>query len=269
MNRPHLSKRLAASLGSALLLTVVLVSSAARGVTPASSSLTDPSPSRLALLQPVPAPQVALPATANDTTRAGREQLAAMSHFLSGKSYSDLQEFVARVSDGYTEVVRGVFVPDIFGLPVVQQPKDQAIFVSSEPRSVTQFGKAEKNGVTGLLAHNYLAGRLFYQLRPGQDVMIVYGDGTVKHYRITDIYRFQKLVPSNLYSDLVDLSSGARATSSQVFNRFYRGQDQLVFQTCLESGGKLNWGLTFIVATPMDGKSDEQARLGQPEVVGP
>jgi hypothetical protein len=159
---------------------------------------------------------------------------------------------VQRVSDGQAGVIRGVFVPGQFALSVIQQPKNNAAFVSNKHDLITQFEKAAINGVTGLLAHNYLSGRLFYQLTSGQVVLVVYGDGAIQRYRVSAIHRFRKLDPASLRSNLVDLSNGQVFTSAQVFNRFYRGDHHLIFQTCLEEGGQWDWGLTFFLATPID-----------------
>jgi hypothetical protein len=166
-------------------------------------------------------------------------------------SVVDLETFVKHVGDGQSGVIRGVFVPGQFALSVVQQPEHNATFVSNKRDLVTQFEKAARNGVTGLLAHNFLSGRLFYQLAAGQEVFVVYGDGAIQRYRVTGIFRFQKLNPASLRSNLVDLSSGEMLTTAQVFNRFYRGDHHLTFQTCLEQGERRDWGLTFFLATPI------------------
>jgi hypothetical protein len=161
-----------------------------------------------------------------------------------------LQKFIDEVSDGQAGVVRGVHVPGVFNLPVIQQPIKNAAFVSEENDTVTQFKSAAQYGVTGLLAHNYLAGELFYNIDIGQKVVIVMGDGAMREYWVTGIYQFRKISPNNLRSNLVDLSNGMTLTTAQVFSMFYRGDDKVTFQTCLEGEGKLNWGLTFIVADP-------------------
>jgi hypothetical protein len=163
-----------------------------------------------------------------------------------------LQKFINQVTDGQSEVVRGVFVPGVLTLPVVQQPHKNPAYVSEEYDTVTQFQSADKYGVTGLLAHNYLSGELFYNIAINQEVVIVMGDGATRRYRVTGIYRFKKLSPDNLRSNLIDLSDGKTQTTSQVFSRFYRGDHKVTFQTCLEGEGKLNWGLTFIVAVPIE-----------------
>lgn len=163
-----------------------------------------------------------------------------------------LQKFINEVTDGEAEAVRGVHVPGVLSLPVVQQPQKNPAYVSEQNDTVTQFQSAVQYGVTGLLAHNYLSGELFYDIRIGQEVIIVMGDGAMREYRVTGIYTFKKLSPDSLRSSLIDLSDGKTLTSSQAFSRFYKGDHKVTFQTCLEGEGKLNWGLTFIVAEPID-----------------
>jgi len=148
-------------------------------------------------------------------------------------------------------VAEWVNVP-AFSLPVIQQPPDDAVYVSTDNDRVTQFRLAYQNGVTALLAHNYLSGTKFYALKIGQVVSVTYTDQSIRHYTITRIDRYQKVNPSRLQSNLIDLSSHKIFTSTEVFNRYYRGDHHVIFQTCLESDGLLNWGLYFVVAAPVD-----------------
>ncbi len=115
---------------------------------------------------------------------------------------------------------------------------------------LTQFHLAEHDGVTGLLAHNYLSGSKFDALSLGQPVSVWYTDDHVEHFEVTSIHRFQKLQPARLNSDLLDLDSRAELTTAEVYARFYRGGHHVTFQTCLENEGRLDWGLLFVVASP-------------------
>jgi hypothetical protein len=196
--------------------------------------------------------RLSLPTTANAIAGGGMGRISDAPPALPANYEADLMAFISGVSNGESDLMRGVYVPGIFALPIVQQPKNNNIYVSGKNGMITQFASAAKNGVTGLLAHNYLSGRLFYQLMPGQEVLIVYGDGAIQRYRVTEIHRYQKLNPSNLQSNLVELSTGRKVTTSEVFGRFYRGKHHLTFQTCLEGNGRLDWGLTFIVAMPVN-----------------
>jgi hypothetical protein len=162
------------------------------------------------------------------------------------------EAFIASVTDGEAGVVRGVYAPGLLALPVRQQPADDPNYVSPEVGVATQFAPAAALGVTGLLAHNYLAGADFFKLAEAQDVQIVYGDGTVKLYRVTAIYRFQALDPYSPYSNFVDLSTGATESASEVFNLVYAGGEHVTFQTCIANYGNPSWGRLFVIATPVN-----------------
>ncbi|MEW5957276.1 MAG: hypothetical protein AB1801_06110 [Chloroflexota bacterium] len=208
-------------------------------------------------IRPTPTPAMGppspnLPATANQMPVQLTDRLAARPRPAIWTDQTDLRNFVAQVGDGQGDKLRGVFVPGIFALPVVQQPPNNSIFVSNKHDLVTQFQNAAQNGVIGLLAHNYLAGSLFYKLAPAHEVMLVYGDGLVERYRVKSVHRFQKLEPPSLRGNLLDLSTGKIVTAAEVFHRFYRGEHRLTFQTCLERNGRLDWGLMFIEAVPLE-----------------
>lgn len=144
-----------------------------------------------------------------------------------------------------------VSAPGVFTLPIVQQPEDQEIFVSTQPDVITQFRMPSYEGVTGLIAHNYLAGQEFYKLSLGQTFWVTYqNDSTRYAYRVTDIQRYQKLTPTDPRSRLIDLSNHQEMSATQVYERYYTGQPHVTFQTCLEGQGRLDWGLLFIVGEP-------------------
>lgn len=191
-----------------------------------------------------------LPSTADISAKAPYNQISAVPFGRYDRAVK-FQDFVAEISNGEGEIVRGVFIPNEFALPVIQQPEDNPIYVSTKDGLITQFGLAKRSGITGLLAHNYLSGALFYGLDVGDELFVIYGDGRIKTYRISSIHRYQKLNPNSSKSNYRDLGSGKILTTKQVFNRFYRGVHRVTFQTCLENEGNLNWGLTFITATPL------------------
>jgi len=164
----------------------------------------------------------------------------------------DFREFIDTVSNGESSAVRGVYLEGVFALPVIQQPETKPTYVSNRSGFVTQFGVAANYGVTGLLAHNYLAGKEFYKLHPGQEALIVYGDRLVRRYKVAEVGTYQKLNPTRLHSDYQDLGTDRQLSASEVFKRFYRGEHHLTFQTCLEKDGLLNWGLLFVRAVPVD-----------------
>jgi len=181
-----------------------------------------------------------------------RESQLAVSQDAFPEDLPPLKEFITTVRNGDETVVRGVYVSGFFALPVVQQPDGDFGFVSMNPEALTEFQLADQNNVIGLLAHNYLSGKHFFQLVEGIRVIIVKGDGSHRAYQVSGSYRFKKLDPESSTSQYIDLSTGKRFSTWQLFNRFYRGGPQVTFQTCLEQEGNLVWGLLFVVAIPLD-----------------
>jgi hypothetical protein len=158
---------------------------------------------------------------------------------------------VASVTDGEAHVERGVYVPGVLALAIQQQPAGDSAYIAAEPSVVTQFQSAAYFGVTGLLAHNTLAGAEFFSLSAGQVVRIVFGDGTFRAYQVSAVQRFQALDPSNASSDLVDLATGATWSVVEMFNQMYTGADHVTFQTCIVRDGSANWGRLFVTALPL------------------
>ncbi|MBE0697442.1 MAG: hypothetical protein IH586_11015, partial [Anaerolineaceae bacterium] len=153
--------------------------------------------------------------------------------------FSGLGEFATTVLNNSPDEVVGIFVEDLFALPVAQQPKDQPAFVSSEDNLVTQFSMPNQYGVIGLLAHNYLSGKLFFDLRPGDEVVVIYGDGHSELYHITHSEQFQALNPLSPFSEFIDITnpSNKKLSSAALFNHIYTTPNNLVFQTCIDANG--------------------------------
>lgn len=160
--------------------------------------------------------------------------------------------FYKKIATPPMALAEWVEVSDVFSLPIVQQPKDNPVYVSSKRGIITQFQQATQNGITGLLAHNFLSGKEFYKIKIGQEISIRYSDQIVRNYRISSIYHYQKLDPSNMFSNYIDLHTNKEQSTEEVFDRFYRGHHHLTLQTCLEKEGRLDWGLMFIVAQPIN-----------------
>jgi hypothetical protein len=160
-------------------------------------------------------------------------------------------QFVRTVTNGYAGVVRGIYVNDVLALRVVQQPTGSPDFVSSLSGTATQFGLAADHGVIGLLAHNYRAGSTFFNLVEGQEVKIIYGDGTVEEYEISNILRYQALKPNSVTSDFVDLDTNETLSALEVFAKVYSGSHHVTLQTCIKKYGNLSWGRLFVIATPI------------------
>jgi hypothetical protein len=203
------------------------------------------------LINRSPGESAALPPTADQIVFDQAKDFSALPSRKSFPVSPALKRLFSEIENGKAHELYGAYVPGVFALPIIQQPAEDPIFVSRKMGVITQFQLAAKNGVTGLLAHNYLSGKEFYKLEIGQEVWMIFGDRSIKRYRVTDIQRYQKMKPNSLRSDYLDLQTRRTLTTSQVFGNFYRGEDRVVFQTCLEGEGKLNWGLVFISASPI------------------
>ncbi len=165
-----------------------------------------------------------------------------------------LESFAVSLKNGRTSQLVGVYSPNVMAFPVVQQPSGNASFVSTKANTLTQFGIASKYGSTGLLAHNTMAGAYFYNLKTGDVISVIYGDGSIDLFRIDQIQKYQALDPYSPYSNFVDLNNpGAQLSSTDLFYRTYGLGNVLVLQTCLSKNGNDSWGRTFVIASPLNG----------------
>jgi len=162
-----------------------------------------------------------------------------------------LQDFVSSLKNGQKNTVVGIYVPGVLALPVNQQPKGNAGFVTRQPDQVTQFGLAWQYGTVGILAHNDLAGAEFPAIKLNQYAMVIYGDGHEDFYLISEVQKYQALSPTSTFSDFINLDgSRERLTAGQLFTRVYAPGNRLVLQTCIDSFGNASWGRMFIIAEP-------------------
>lgn len=161
-----------------------------------------------------------------------------------------LNEFVSQIKNGQSDQLRGVYIPDILAAPVVQQSKGNNGFVSLKQNVVTQFGLASQFGATGLLAHNNLAGASFSQLETDQKIYLIYGDGQISTFVVTEILRYQALKPNSTSSKFIDLNTNDLLKASEVFSKVYDRQGQVIFQTCISKGDEPSWGRLFVIAEP-------------------
>lgn len=170
-------------------------------------------------------------------------------------SARDLAELVPSASALDSDQIVGVHVPGIFSLPVIQQPEDKPWFVSSAPKTITQFNLAGDYGSLGFLAHNTLAGGVFYNLIIGDEILVVYGDGELARFKVGEIRSYQALDPDSPYSIFREMNgSGKELTSTELFHLIYAKPHRAVFQTCLEAEGDPNWGRYFVIAYPISGR---------------
>lgn len=166
------------------------------------------------------------------------------------ESLPDFTEFAKTVQNNQADVLRGVYVPDVLALPIVQQPAGDAGYVSYKDGEITEFGMASRFGNVGLLAHNNLSGKLFSKLAVGKEVRLVYGNGKVEYFEIKQILQYQALQPNSPYSSFRDLANNQKLTAEQLFKKVYQGDRHITFQTCIEANGNLSWGRLFVVAVP-------------------
>ena len=159
-------------------------------------------------------------------------------------------KLTGRSRRGQPHVLSRVHVAGVLALGVVQQPVGDTGFVSSADDVATQFATAAKYGNIGLLAHDYLAGRSFSQLVIGETVRLIYRDGEVEDFVVSEVLRFQALQPENPWSSLRNLDNHALMTAGQVFTRVYAGKHHVTFQTCIEKLGNFSWGRLFVLAMP-------------------
>lgn len=172
---------------------------------------------------------------------------SAASEEIGGGSPS-LQDFSASVVTGEGNRLVGVYAQGVIANPVVLQPEGDYGFISSHPDELTQFRLAKEVGVTGILAHNYLAGKKFFDLVKGMIIDLVYNDGLIVVYEVVEITRYQVLYPYKSTSNMVDLQTGEEFTAAEVFARHYMNEGQLTFQTCIKKSGSATWGRIFITA---------------------
>ena len=161
-----------------------------------------------------------------------------------------LSDFAAAIKDGKS-VLRGVYVPDVMAFRVIQQPKNQNAYVSAIKGVVTQFGMASDYGTIGLLAHNFAAGSEFSKILIGNTVTVIYGDGTIKEFKVTKISRYQALQPNSSSSNFLDLETNEKLSAGTLFKSVYGGKAHLTLQTCIAQGKESSWGRLFIIAEPV------------------
>lgn len=170
---------------------------------------------------------------------------------------ASLNDFIESVKDGDKNTIRGVYIADNFALRVVEQPANNPNFVSTIEGETTQFSLAKKYSTIGFLAHNFASGKYFFNLTLGNIVQVIYGDGRIDQFRIMRIFQFQALQPDSPKSQFVDLQSGEKFSSTQLFEKVYTGNKHITFQTCIQKDGKDSWGRLFLIAIPLEEKLDK------------
>ncbi len=165
-----------------------------------------------------------------------------------------LPSFIESIKDGDANTLRGIYVEGIIAFPVIQQPYGNPGFVSNTDSVVTQFSMASEVGNLGLLAHNTLAGATFSQLKTGDTIILIYGDGHTQGFVVEGIQQYKATDPLSPYSYFKDLFSDSTLSALDLFNKVYRGDYHLTLQTCIDNEGNASWGRLFIIAKPISNK---------------
>ncbi|MCD6577112.1 MAG: sortase [Anaerolineaceae bacterium] len=148
------------------------------------------------------------------------------------------------------EAISGAYFGKNRFLRVIEQPHGRPGYVSSISNTATNFQLAARYGNIGLVAHNYLGGRIFNDLEIGDEVYLMDGYGRRKRYRVVETLRYQAVNPRSTRSNFINLKNKQLCSASDVFKRVYTGKHHLVLQTCIKKGKNEEWGRIFIIAHP-------------------
>lgn len=156
--------------------------------------------------------------------------------------------------NGHADQPIGLYAEGLMAYPIVQQPASNPGFVSTQPDTLTLFALAQRYGSLGLLAHNNLAGQSFFALQPEQTLWVIFGDGSIKRYRVATVERYQALQPRSPYSSFINLDDPEHKvlSAAKLFLHIYDNPGALVLQTCIAQGDELSWGRLFVIALPED-----------------
>jgi hypothetical protein len=115
------------------------------------------------------------------------------------------------------------------------------------------FSTASNYGSIGLIAHNHLAGREFFEVEMNDEIYLIYGNGDVQRYVVSEIREYQALSPTSPYSSFINLAYTDRTISYRdLFFDTYGIGNRLVLQTCISRNNYDSWGRLFIIATPVN-----------------
>ncbi|MBC7877496.1 MAG: hypothetical protein H7Y59_10030 [Anaerolineales bacterium] len=170
-------------------------------------------------------------------------------------AFPTLTEFVETVKDGHANTLRGIYISNVIALPIMQQPYGNPGFVSNTDSVLTQFSMASEVGNLGLLAHNHLAGKSFSDIKPNDQIVLIYGDGHTESFLVDNTMQYQALSPLSPYSQFKDLETESILSAEDLFREVYRGEYHLTLQTCIDNEGNASWGRLFIIAKPVGSKS--------------
>lgn len=176
---------------------------------------------------------------------------ASLSSAEPGYSFISLNDFADAVQDGSSQI-KGLYSKDRLSLRVVQQPEGKNSYVSSISGVATQFRAASQGGNIGMLAHNFAGGASFGKVQLGDEISVIYGNGSLRTFKVAEIQHYQALQPDSPTSSFIDLTSREKLSASEVFRRVYSGKAHLTLQTCIAQGEVDSWGRLFVIAYPVD-----------------
>lgn len=187
-------------------------------------------------------PPIIIPVTAQPSAR----QAAA------APTTRTLAEFIQSVTNGNPADLVGVYSPFTFALPITEQPAGKPGYVADEDGLATRFQLASDAGSIGLLAHYQRSGKAFTELTPGQEITLIYGDGSTRSYQVQTFITVQAIEPEEALTEFVSMDeTQTRYSQEALFDLVYRQADRLVLQTCLTGQGSKTWGRVFIIAEPV------------------
>lgn len=162
-----------------------------------------------------------------------------------------LRAFDASLPRGDSGQLVGVYVEGKLAVRVLEQPAGNPGYVTTRADAASHFALAQDHDTVGLVAHNTLAGRAFFDLVQGDQILLVYDNGSRHLFTVADIRRMQALSPLSATSAFRDLAHPEGTLTAQtVFNEVYGGTYPLVMQTCITQGGNEAWGRLFVLAQP-------------------
>jgi len=135
-----------------------------------------------------------------------------------------------------------------FGSLEVRYQGGEYGYVADMRGAVTLFQAAWEDGSLGFLAHNYLAGAAFYELRAGNLLRVTAADGSARWYLVRETMVYTAIDPGEWWTDVID-EDGMRWSQEEVYAGLYERQGWVVLQTCWGVGRYAGWW--FAVAEPV------------------
>lgn len=149
--------------------------------------------------------------------------------------------------------ISGLYLGGNHYIRVISQPAGRPDFISDISGVATRFQLPSRYGNIGLIAHNYLSGKHFMELKQGDLIHVLDGFGHSNCYRVNSFRRLQALQPRSPHSDFIDLDSHELLSASGVFQQVYTGKHRVVLQTCIQKGDIREWGRFFVITEPVNG----------------